>query len=229
MKSRRNKLQPLSPRPPVIDFLPWAFSFSTFQAFERYISEARKRNFVMQNIKLTKHSKPRHSSVSTGQAPGAANRCQILAKKGFLTVRDVTSGVALLLYSQEFRLGVLLQLSSSCDLGVPAAHDDVDGFAKPALALILSEFETLGVTKTELLTYAIGGSAQDGAPEASALALRRALWDYGLVLSASDLGGHQVRSIWMDVESGRTIIRSQPLAKGGAVQTGTAASLAVAS
>lgn len=135
--------------------------------------------------------------------------CQILAKKGFLTARDLTSGVALLVYSSEFQLGVLFHLPSFDE----AVHVEDQSFAKAAMAMILAEFQTLGVRRRDLTTYAIGGSAVDGKPEVTHVMVRRALWSHGLSLSASDLGGKQSRSIWMDVETGRIIIRTEPLKK----------------
>ena len=146
---------------------------------------------------------------NTQATPRSRPPCQILAKKGFITARNITSGVAILVYSREFQLGVLFHLPTD-DAESPSSEDQA--FAKSAMSMILSEFQTLGVRSGDLLTYAIGGSAIDGKNEASAVDVRRTLWSHGLSLSAADLGGHQVRSIWMDVESGRTIIRSQPIA-----------------
>lgn len=134
--------------------------------------------------------------------------CQILAKKGYLTARGLTSGVALLVYSAEFQLGVLFHLPP---FDIVQAEDQ--SYAKSAMAMILAEFQTLGVSHRDLLTYAIGGSAIDGKPEVTTLMVRRALWNHGLSLTSGDLGGTQSRSIWMDVETGRTIIRSEPLTK----------------
>lgn len=140
-----------------------------------------------------------------------SEKCQILVKKGFLTAKNVTSGVALLLHSKEFQLGVLLQLPANFAEASRANGDDSAAFAKNALSLIISEFEILGVKRSDLTTYAIGGSAVNGCREMRPAAIRRALWDYGIPLSAKDLGGNQSRSIWMDVETGRTIIRSEPI------------------
>jgi chemotaxis receptor (MCP) glutamine deamidase CheD len=159
------------------------------------------------------------SSVAS-PLPGAAclqsasqrEKCQILAKKGFLVARNVTSRLVLLVYSNEFQLGVLIHLPSPSAAAFPGADTQDQVFAKSAVALILSEFETLGVSRNNLLTYVIGGSQVDIIPEVSKLAVQRVLWGYGLPLSASDLGGKLVRSIWMDVETGRTIVRSEPIA-----------------
>jgi len=150
---------------------------------------------------------PRAAAI---QSASQREKCQILAKKGFLVAKNITSGLVLLVYSAEFQLGVLLHLP----VGVPAsssADSQDQTFTKSAMALILSEFETLGVSRNHLLTYVIGGSATDALPENSKLAVQRTLWSYGLPLSASDLGGKLIRSVWMDVENGRTIVRSEPI------------------
>jgi chemotaxis receptor (MCP) glutamine deamidase CheD len=151
---------------------------------------------------------PRTAAI---QSASPREKCQILAKKGFLVAKNVTSGLVLLIYSAEFQLGVLIHLpvaSGPASVGADAQHQ---AFTKSAMALILSEFESLGVSRSRLLTYVIGGSATDAAPEISKLTVQRTLWSYGLPLSASDLGGQLLRSIWMDVENGRTIVRSEPL------------------
>lgn len=170
----------------------------------------------MQDIKLPSQLEHTGPANSAGPSPSRRNgeKCQILVKKGFLTAKNVTSDVTLLLYSKEFQLGVLFHLPPFGATGKSVT--DGDTFAKTALAMILAEFESLGVAKADLVTYAIGGSAAEGNPEVRAVSVRRALWSHGLVLSACDLGGYQRRSIWMDVESGRTIIRSEPISKTAA-------------
>jgi chemotaxis receptor (MCP) glutamine deamidase CheD len=149
------------------------------------------------------------SMPASAISPCSDQRCQILVKKGFLKAQNITSGLVLLAYSKEFKLGVLLHL--------PSANDDSSrqAFAQSAVPMILSEFEALGVARSELVTYVVGGSATDSAPSISKLAAKRLLWNYGLLLSACDLGGHQIRSVWMDVESGRTIVRSESLLPDG--------------
>lgn len=165
----------------------------------------------------TSTGQPQSTASVTSQAlPRTNEKSQILAKKGFLTARNLTSSIALLVYSEEFQLGVLLHLPSLALPGKPGDTHEGDAFSKPALSMILAEFEALGVAKTDLLTYAIGGSAMDGTPETASTLVRRMLWSHGLVLSACDLGGNQIRSIWMDVENGRTIIRSHPIPKSSA-------------
>jgi chemotaxis receptor (MCP) glutamine deamidase CheD len=150
---------------------------------------------------------PRTAAI---QAGSQGEKCQILAKKGFLVAKNVTSGLILLIYCAEFQLGVLLHLpvTSPASSGPDTQHQ---AFTKSAMALILSEFESLGVTRNHLLTYVIGGSETGALPEVSKLTVQRILWSYGLPLSASDLGGKLMRSIWMDVENGRTIVRSETI------------------
>lgn len=143
-------------------------------------------------------TKPNHETVE---------RCKILAKKGYLSARNITSGIAVLLYSREFQLGVLLNMPVGDDSALPDSDEHI--FAQSAMAMILTEFQTLGVRKQDLVTYAIGGSCVAGDTGGAQSLVKRTLWSHGLKLSASDLGGEQIRSIWMDVETGRTIIRSE--------------------
>jgi chemotaxis receptor (MCP) glutamine deamidase CheD len=171
----------------------------------------------MQKSQLSKsfgHSQVRPSSqVDPVPSAGEREKCQILAKKGFLVARNTTTEMVLLVYSKEFQLGVLLHLGepSAQVAGSMDGHDQA--FTKTAIAMILSEFETLGVSRSDLNAYVIGGSATETAPAASKSCLQRMLWNHGLSLTGCDLGGRQVRSIWMDVETGRTIIRSEAMSK----------------
>jgi len=133
-----------------------------------------------------------------------SHRCKVLAKKGFLTLKNVTSSLAVLLYSSDFQLGALFHLPA------PQAGllSEELSFANSAMTMILTEFQSLGVRKEDVVTYAIGGSATEDTQAVSAAMVRDTLSTHGLTLTASDLGGRQTRSIWMDVETGRTIIRS---------------------
>ena len=153
-------------------------------------------------------SSQRRARFEKSAFSGDGQRCQILAKKGFLSARDLSAGVAIILYSRQFQLGVLLHLSSLSGAESGKASWSSDGFAKSAMAMILAEFGTLGVAKDELVTYVVGGAATDGQPAVSEVGVRRAMWNLGLVPSACDVGGRQLRSVWLDVESGRIIVRS---------------------
>jgi chemotaxis receptor (MCP) glutamine deamidase CheD len=122
--------------------------------------------------------------------------------------------MVLLVYSREFQLGVLLHLGEQSAQGSGSLDGQDQAFTKTAVAMILSEFETLGVRRSELETYVIGGSRTESLPAVSKASIQRLLWNYGLSLTGCDLGGRQIRSVWMDVETGRTIIRSEPMKKG---------------
>jgi chemotaxis receptor (MCP) glutamine deamidase CheD len=169
----------------------------------------------MQDPQLSKSPSQGKTTLPTppSSLPCDSEKCQILAKKGFLNAKRITTGLVLLVYSQGFQLGVLLHLPSLNSSNTAGIDSQEQAFAKAAIAMILAEFETLGVSRNELVTYAIGGSASEGTREVTKLAMKRALWSYGLPLSACDLGGKQIRSVWMDVESGRIIVRSEPMLK----------------
>jgi chemotaxis receptor (MCP) glutamine deamidase CheD len=161
-------------------------------------------------------------SLNKGPKPGSAiaadsEKCQILAKKGFLSARGITSGLVLLVYSKQFQLGVLLRLPELREQLSLTIETEEELFAKSAISMIMAEFETLGVKKERLVTYVVGGSSSAGGREVSRVSVKRALWKYGLTPSACDVGGKQVRSIWMEVESGRTIVRSERIVEDAPV------------
>ena len=161
-------------------------------------------------------------SPATASTPHESAPCttprkfKILTQAGFLVARDLTSEVVLLVYSQEFKLGVLLYLPQFSSGAVTDENLQDQTFAQSAIAMILSEFRMLGVVPEQLLTYVIGGSGAGASNATVKQGVQRSLRSYGLTLSASDLGGSQIRSIWMDVASGRTIVRTRPM-----VQTST--------
>jgi chemotaxis receptor (MCP) glutamine deamidase CheD len=164
----------------------------------------------MQDKKLpqfTDSAQPR-SRLEKSAFSGDNQRCQILAKKGFLSARGLSSSLAIIIYSRQFQLGVLLHLSAPGGADARRLPWAEDGFAKSAMAMILAEFGTLGVSKEELVTYAVGGATTEDQPPVTEVAIKRALWHLGLVPSACDVGGFQSRSVWLDVESGRIIVRS---------------------
>ena len=165
----------------------------------------------MQEIRYSEMQTSLSLGLTMGPAAAArGNRCQILTKKGFLTARNLTSGVVLLLYSEKFQLGVLLHLGAVETATTSPKVLVNDEFSAPALSMLLSEFKSMGVRNKDLHVYVIGGST-DGEGPAFDVQVRRALWALELVPKACDLGGKLNRSVWMDVESGRVIVRSKTI------------------
>ncbi len=145
--------------------------------------------------------------VPSLSAPATSGKkYQILAKRGFLTAKNTSTDLVLLVYSEQFQLGVLLNLPAACVLD----HSRTDVFSQSAISMILNEFEALGVDRKQLTTFVIGGAETESASGVSQFAVQKMLTSFGLPAGTCDLGGKQIRSIWMDVESGRTIVRSQP-------------------
>ena len=174
---------------------------------ERYSLDMQNR----QHPSARKELKLKSSGVLI--SPHENSRCQIMIKKGFLTAKNITSDVVLLLYSLEFQLGVLLPLPLFSNDQASETSGEERAYMQSAMAMILNEFRTLGVKKRELLVYAVGGAEAGETVATSDLAVKSALWAHSLALSASDLGGNQARSVWMDVETGRIIIRSERILK----------------
>jgi chemotaxis protein CheD len=87
-------------------------------------------------------------------------------------------------------------------------------FADTAIPLLLRTALAQGADKHRLLVFAAGGAQvmNDNAifniGKRNCLALRKALWKFGLVPQAEDIGGTQVRTVRMEVGSGRVWLQS---------------------
>jgi len=87
-------------------------------------------------------------------------------------------------------------------------------FADTAIPLLLRVALAQGADKRRLLVFAAGGAQvmNDNSifniGKRNCLALRKALWKFGLVAQAADIGGTQVRTVRMEVGSGRVWLQS---------------------
>ena len=87
-------------------------------------------------------------------------------------------------------------------------------FADTAIPFLLSAAIAQGADKRRLLILAAGGAQVMGdnsifnVGKRNCLALRKALWKFGLVAHAEDIGGTVVRTVRMEVGSGRVFLQS---------------------
>jgi chemotaxis receptor (MCP) glutamine deamidase CheD len=87
--------------------------------------------------------------------------------------------------------------------------------AEPSLLSLLSLIRERGKPDHEIFLYAAGGaSLPEGTDaracgKANALALKRVLWRERLWLSGEDLGGEFIRTIFLEPQTGRIIVRSE--------------------
>ena len=87
-------------------------------------------------------------------------------------------------------------------------------FADTAIPLLLQAALAKGADKRRLLVYAAGGAQimNDNSGfnigKRNCLALRKALWKFGLITHAEDTGGSLVRTVRLEVGSGRVWLQS---------------------
>ena len=87
-------------------------------------------------------------------------------------------------------------------------------FADTAIPLLLRGALAQGADKRRLVVFAAGGAQimNDNSifnvGKRNCLALRKALWKFGLVAHAEDIGGSVVRTVRMEVGSGRVWLQS---------------------
>lgn len=100
----------------------------------------------------------------------------------------------------------------------PQSQPDRDArpfkFADTAIPLLLRTTLAQGADKRRLVVFAAGGAQvmDDNSifnvGKRNCLALRKALWKFGLVAQAEDIGGTSVRTVRMEVGSGRVWLQS---------------------
>ena len=82
-------------------------------------------------------------------------------------------------------------------------------FADTGLKLILQSMHAAGCRKHSMVVKIAGGAAMKQGPanfdigQRNHLAIRKALWQSGLMIDSEDVGGDMPRSLFMFVESGK--------------------------
>jgi chemotaxis protein CheD len=105
----------------------------------------------------------------------------------------------------------MLPESSDCEL---ERNQRPCKFADTAIPLLLQAAVAKGADKRRLVVYAAGGAQimNDNSGfnigKRNCLALRKALWKFGLVAHAEDTGGSIVRTVRLEVGSGRVWLQS---------------------
>ena len=132
-----------------------------------------------------------------------------------LITRDLLSCVAVAVHAPTLSIGALLRFSFP---GQPGAEESNEWLsANTAIPALFEKFRDLGVSKSDLSVYAVGGANVATADEAAVtgkrnvLALRKALWREGILLRGDDTGGTSSRSVSFDGNSGRIIVRARSL------------------
>jgi len=125
------------------------------------------------------------------------------------------SCVAVMLHDPVARVaGMVHYMLPECGDSQPERNLRPCKFADTAIPLLLQAALAKGADKRRLIVYAAGGAQimNDNSGfnigKRNCLALRKALWKFGMVAHAEDTGGSVVRTVRMEVGSGRVWLQS---------------------
>ena len=135
-----------------------------------------------------------------------------------LVTYSLGSCIAVAMYDPVARCGGLLhyQLPTST-LDAWRAQANPCMFADTGMAALLKDLGSLGAQPRRMQVKLAGGaeilndSGLFSIGKRNHTAIRKILWQKGLLLSAEDVGGSQPRTVYLHVSDGRTIIKSRGL------------------
>lgn len=112
--------------------------------------------------------------------------------------------------------GLLHVMLPSGEMDPDQARTNPARFVDTGVPALFRACYALGARKERMITRVAGGAAMavEGGSDRfqigrrNVLALRNVLWKAGVLLEAQDVGGHQSRTIWLQVGSGECVVRS---------------------
>lgn len=132
-----------------------------------------------------------------------------------LVTYSLGSCIAVTVYDPVCRIGGMLhyQLPES-SMDAQRAQRDPFMFVDTGLTLLLNKMLELGAAKSRLIVKAAGGAAMANGPKGfdigkrNFLALRKVLWQLGVMLKNQDCGGANPRNMYLDIETGTALVKS---------------------
>ena len=94
------------------------------------------------------------------------------------------------------------------------AQKDPFMFADTGMDILLKTMEQKGGVKKRMIVKIAGGAAMKTGPKGfdigkrNFLALRKVLWNHGLLLKASDVGGSSPRNLYLYMKDGSVVVKS---------------------
>ncbi len=124
------------------------------------------------------------------------------------------SCIGVCIYDQRIKLGGMLhfQLPDS-KLDENKAKIRPYMFADTGLACLINEMKNRGAQIGNLTVKLAGGAAMQNGPanfeigKRNFIAIRKALWKAGLMIASTDVGGEVARTLYMQIETGRVVVK----------------------
>ena len=132
-----------------------------------------------------------------------------------LVTYSLGSCIAVTLYDPNCKIGGMIhyQLPSS-EMDEERARRDPFMFADTGLHLLINKMLEMGANKKMMTVKAAGGAAMATGPKGfdigkrNFLSLRKVLWQYGIMMNAHDVGGGSPRNMYLDIETGTVLVKS---------------------
>lgn len=132
-----------------------------------------------------------------------------------LVTYSLGSCIAVALYDSNCRVGGMIhyQLPGS-EMDPERAKRDPFMFADTGLHMLIDKMLEMGAAKNKMNVKAAGGAAMATGPKGfdigkrNFLALRKVLWKYGIMMNAHDVGGNNPRNMYLDIETGTVLVKS---------------------
>lgn len=132
-----------------------------------------------------------------------------------LVTYSLGSCIAVTLYDAAHKIGGMIhyQLPGS-EMDADRAKRDPFMFADTGLHLLINKMLEMGADKKRVSVKAAGGAAMATGPKGfdigkrNFLSLRKILWQYGMMMNAHDVGGASPRNMYLDIETGTVLIKS---------------------
>ncbi len=90
-------------------------------------------------------------------------------------------------------------------------------FADTGMKILVDKMVSIGATSKRMKVKIAGGAAMQVGPKGfdigkrNHLALRKIMWKNGLFIDAEDVGGFSARNLYLNVETGNVMVRSNGL------------------
>ena len=134
---------------------------------------------------------------------------------GVIMTHSLGSCIAVSLYAPATHIGGMLhyQLPQSKN-DSQRAKEKPFMYADTGMNILVDKLVSMGANKKRMQIKIAGEAAMDTGPKGfdigkrNCLAIRKLLWKYGMFLDAEDVGGFSPRNLYLDIDDGTVIMRS---------------------
>lgn len=135
-----------------------------------------------------------------------------------LVTYSLGSCIGVCLYDPAIHVGGMLHYQlPTATMDAERARNKPCMFADTGMALLVNTLLSMGVNKARMKVRLAGGATMVTGPQGfdigkrNYLAIRKILWNGGMLINAEDVGGASARNLYMDLANGTVTVRSNGL------------------